>query len=383
MATKPGTVPAIWSPSANYTTGPFIGQPTKVLPGGAVAVDGHRPGAADPTPAEYQNYQQHWETRWIVDWLSQGLATPAANTHIVETDANGRTELIGLDLTDPTDQPLGTWTTAHTGAVAITLTTAGATGFQVNVAGAGAACYDADLSPAGGGLGFTAVDSAASTATAYNCLLQGGGRLCNYLGSGATTQGGLMRLTASNDDTLYLLNSGGGGGAGLRLDVQTPPGVLRTGQIWPDGLNDDLEFVSPSGSQQRLWSSEQGYDITFSETAIAAAAGGTYLSFNFGFVTGKRYIIKYGFDFGRTVGSSRHAIDFFNIGGVYFPTWFAAQLDLFQGGPAQIERSRMKEWVFTSPVTGILLVDLFIGQTAGAGTVQIENGFISVIAALD
>lgn len=381
MATKPGTVPAIWSPSANYTTGPFIGQPTKVLPGGAVAVDGHRPGAADPTPAEYQNYQQHWSTQWIVNWLSQGLATPAANTHIVETDANGRTEIVGLDITDVVDRTVADWQCSNTIVPAMVINTPG-NGIQVEATGGGSAAVTADLT-GGNAIALQALDAPADAATVFSVFMNGNnGSLGNIRSDGTNANGLTIYLSSSPNDTLYLLNAGGNG-APLRLGPQTPPGALSPGQVWVDTLNNDAEFVNPLGSQQRIWSSEQGYDITYSETAIAAAAGVSYLSFNFGFVAGKRYIIKYGFDFGRTVGSSRHAIDFFNIGGVYFPTWFAAQLDLFQGGPAQIEKSRMKEWVFTSPITGILLVDLFIGQTAGAGTVQIESGFISVIAALD
>ena len=380
MATKPGTIPEIWAKSNTYTTGPFVGQPNLSIPAGAVSLDGHRPGAADPTPAEYQNYQQHWGSRWIVDWLADGLAVPGANTHIVETDSDGRTGIIGLDITDVVDRTVSTIVAANTLVPAVILRTDG-NGFQVENAGAGVGCFTADMS-GGSAIGYTAVDGAADAAQLFSVILQGSGGLGSMTCTNAAASGLSMSLTSSSSDTMTLTN--GGTGAPLRLTPQVPPGAPVGGQIWTDTLNDDLEFVSNSGSTQRVWSSEQGYSYTYSETATAQAAGATYLSFAYGFVTGKRYVIRYGFDFGRVLGSTWDAIDYFNVGGIGFPLWFGAQLALFQGGPNEIERSRCKEWEFVSPVTGIFTVDLLIGQSGGGGaTVQIENGFISVLGALD
>lgn len=380
MATKPATVPSIWAPGAVYTTGPFVGLANKVPVAGAVALDGHRPGAADPTPAEYVNDQDNKTTTWIVDWLSQGDTVAAANTHIMETDASGRHECVGLDMTDPVDRTVCTIVGANTFVPVVLVQTSG-NGIQVECQGVGTGCYNADLT-GGSAFGFSAADTVADAATAFSVLMQGNaGGLGTITSSGNAATGLDVSLTASPNDTMVLTN--GGGGAPVRITPQTPPGILIPGQFWPDLLNNDFEGVRPSGVATRFWSSEQGYNYTFSELAVAAAAGASYISFNYGFVLGKTYVIRYGFDFGRTVGSTRHAVDFFNIGGLILPTWFGAQLDLFQGGAAQIEKSRMKEFSFVSPVTAILLVDLFVGSTAGAGTVQIQNGFVSVLGALD
>jgi hypothetical protein len=100
VATKPLTTPEIWASNAVYTTGPFIGQPGKVVPPGATAAEGHRPGANFPTPAEYENSQQNEITTWITDWLALGSSTGAANAHVVETNAAGRTQLQGLTILD-------------------------------------------------------------------------------------------------------------------------------------------------------------------------------------------------------------------------------------------------------------------------------------------
>ena len=380
MATKPGTVPPIWAPSATYTTGPFIGLSNKAVPAGAVGTDGHRPGSANPTPAEYPNYTLHWTTAWVKDWLSQGLAVAAGNTHIVETDANGRTEVVGLDITDAVDRTVADFQCANTAVPAMIINTPG-NGLQVECTGGGTASYTADMT-GGNAIGFQALDAPADAATALSIFLNGNnGGLGTIRSDGTNASGLTVRLTSSPNDTLYLLN--GGNGSPLRSEPQTPPAILLPGQQWPDVLDNDFQGVRPSGARTRFWSSSEGYNTTFSELAVPAAAGATYLSFNYGFVAGKTYIIDYGFDFGRTVGSSRHALDYFNIGGVYFPAWFAAQLDLFQGGAWQIEKSRAKRWVFTSPVTAVMLVDLFVGSTAGAGTVQIANGYINLIGALD
>src|SRR5574338_523344 len=88
MATKPLTTPEIWASNALYATGPFIGSASKVVPPGATAAEGHRPGNLFPTPAEYENSQQNEITTWIVDWLFLGSSAGAADAHIVETNTS-------------------------------------------------------------------------------------------------------------------------------------------------------------------------------------------------------------------------------------------------------------------------------------------------------
>lgn len=88
MATKPLTQPEIWASNALYTTGPFIGSSSKVVPAPAVAAEGHRPGAAFPTPAEYENSQQNRVTA-LCQWVFAGSYSGGADAHIVEVDATG------------------------------------------------------------------------------------------------------------------------------------------------------------------------------------------------------------------------------------------------------------------------------------------------------
>ena len=88
MATKPSSQPAVWASNALYTTGPFIGSSSKVVPPAGIAAEGHRPGAAFPTPAEYENDQQNKITA-LCQWVFAGSSTGAADAHIVEVDADG------------------------------------------------------------------------------------------------------------------------------------------------------------------------------------------------------------------------------------------------------------------------------------------------------
>ena len=380
MAVKPAIVPAIWAPGPLYTTGPFVGLSNKVAVAGAVAVDGHRPGAADPTPAEYVNDQQNKITTWIFDWLSQGSTTASPDTHIMETDVDGRTEVVGLDIADPVDRTVGTWIAANTVVPAVILRTAG-NGFQIEHSGAGTGALAFDMT-SGSGFCITALDTVADAATLFSVLLQGNGGIGSIRATGGSSSGLALELTSSAQPTMTLTN--GGTGVPLRMAPQVPPGVPTAGDIWPDTLNDDLEFVASSGTQQRVWSSEKGYVYAYASTNVSSVANGTQASsFNFGFEGGKTYVIRYGFDFGRTAGSTRDVWDFVNIGGFGFPDWYGVTLELFQGGAFQREKSRSCEFEFVAPFTGVFLVDLNITETGGAGAARVESSWISVTGAID
>lgn len=178
MATKPATIPAVWASNALYTTGPFIGSPSKVVPAAATAAEGHRPGALFPTPAEYENEQQNQITTWIVDWVYLGSSAGAADAHIVETDSTGRATLHGLDVNDTVDETAVNITGVNTVAPTIVATcTTGATVMQVDVgasAGTGLSAVlgvgagiglDVNMTATGlGGVGVNVRADAASTA---------------------------------------------------------------------------------------------------------------------------------------------------------------------------------------------------------------------------
>ncbi len=113
MAVKPLTQPEYWATDAVYTTGPFVGQPQKVVPPSAFAAEGHRPGTAFPTPAEYENSQQHNLTG-LARWVFAGSSAGAADAHPLETNAAGRTAATGLTIVDTVDENAVTISSAAT-----------------------------------------------------------------------------------------------------------------------------------------------------------------------------------------------------------------------------------------------------------------------------
>lgn len=179
MATKPTTLPRQWATLANYDNGPFIGQPMKVDPGVGIAASGHRPGAAFPTPAEYENYQQNKVTALWIPWVNAGSSAGAADAHIVEANSVGRSALVGLNLSDAVDETVlnvvGVNTLAPT--VLVDSTAGGGTafqavidpdsyGFSTNVGnGTGAGVSVSLTSTPSGGSGVSVTGDAASSGT--------------------------------------------------------------------------------------------------------------------------------------------------------------------------------------------------------------------------
>lgn len=142
MATKPLTSPRLWATNALYTTGPFIGQPGKVDPGVGVAAEGHRPGSAFPTPAEFENSQQNRITDWVTNWLRLGTSDPDPDPHVVETGATGRAGLHGLDVINTAGETVVTVTGNNTLAPTVLVTcSTGATLYQADAGTGGGTCY--------------------------------------------------------------------------------------------------------------------------------------------------------------------------------------------------------------------------------------------------
>lgn len=143
MPTKPTTIPEIWASNTLYTTGPFIGDPTKVGPG-AAAQDGDRPGALFPTAAEHNNYQQFHITTWVAKWLYLGTYNPDPDAHIVETDSTGRAGLHGLTVnnTDATETALAVFSAATAPQIAALVTChTGGTAIGASIGNASAAAF--------------------------------------------------------------------------------------------------------------------------------------------------------------------------------------------------------------------------------------------------
>lgn len=93
MPTKPIDV-YTFATNANYSTGPFTGSPTKVIP--TDLGNGFVPGIG--IPAAHHNYLWNISGSWINDWLSQGTSAADLDAHIVETDSTGQTNIAGLVL---------------------------------------------------------------------------------------------------------------------------------------------------------------------------------------------------------------------------------------------------------------------------------------------
>lgn len=170
MATKPTLIPRLWASAGIYATGPFIGSISNSDPGVGIAGEGHRPGAAFPTAAEHENFQQLHLTTWVAEWLSMGSDAGAADAHIVETDAAGRSNLTGLTIVDTVDETAFSVTSANTvlpgsvftcttGAVVISVDmgNAAGTGVTANIGtGAGKGFSSTLIASASGAKGFVA-----------------------------------------------------------------------------------------------------------------------------------------------------------------------------------------------------------------------------------
>lgn len=124
MPTKP-TDTFTWAKLANYTIGPFIGSPTKVLdPTGDT--EGFVPG--EEIVAEYANRPLSITGQWITDWIEQGSNAANLDAHIVETDADGNANVAALNLggTLSTEYPLSvTENTGTLGLACVAITHAG------------------------------------------------------------------------------------------------------------------------------------------------------------------------------------------------------------------------------------------------------------------
>lgn len=213
MPTKPATIPEIWASNTLYTTGPFIGDPTKVGPG-ATAQDGDRPGALFPTAAEHNNYQQYELTTWVATWLYLGTYDPDPDAHIVETDSTGRAGLHGCTInnTDATETALAVFSVATAPQIAclVTCTTGGtaigasignasANAFQTATGtGANATGYHVDMgaTPAGGsGMRVAAVGGTVGPGIRVTHAGSGEGVLVTHSGS---SQGLLVNHSGTN-----------------------------------------------------------------------------------------------------------------------------------------------------------------------------------------
>lgn len=93
MPTKP-SLTYTYATNVNYTAGPFVGSPTKVVP--VDIPNGFIPGQG--VPSAHHNYLWNISGQWISDWLDLGTSAADLDAHIVETDADGKSNLAALEL---------------------------------------------------------------------------------------------------------------------------------------------------------------------------------------------------------------------------------------------------------------------------------------------
>lgn len=90
MATKPATT-FTHATDANFTGGPAIGNPTKIIP--PTPAQGLVPGTGGAS--EFVNWLFNVIGQWL-GWLNSGSSAAGEDAHIVETDSTGQTNVAGV-----------------------------------------------------------------------------------------------------------------------------------------------------------------------------------------------------------------------------------------------------------------------------------------------
>ena len=106
-----------------YSTGPFIGSNTKVIPPGT---EGFIPGTG--IVAEWNNYLFNITGDWITNWLVLGSNAAGLDAHIVESDASGFTNIASGTFGGTAAASPGLVVTENSGATANSATIGNASG---------------------------------------------------------------------------------------------------------------------------------------------------------------------------------------------------------------------------------------------------------------
>jgi hypothetical protein len=382
MAVKPPVTTPIWAPNAVYDAGPavVIGKATKVAPFGDWQDNGHIPGVPFATPGSVQNYSQNAVTRWVAEWVEQGQAGPAADTHIVETDSDGRTGLIGLDLSDSVSRTIANWS-ANNGAGIFAFT-------MVVGSGGGISCFGQGLGPSyrssklagSSGAGFAAVDSTTSSGHGISLNLQGSGRAVNIVSTGLNTGG--VRAETINQPAL--IADVVGNAASIRMVPKAPPVPSVAGDTFISAIDNTLNYYDATNTERKVWATQSGLvrQVFTSVPVFGFVPPLNVINQPFPFVGGKRYTVTAVMQIGRQGGSTRVPELAFSIGPNGAPDE-GQYVRLFQDGFNFIERSAVFTWDFLCPLSGVYNVRLGLFAGIGAGSVNLGRCTVSILGAFD
>lgn len=268
MPTKPLNEPEIWALNALYTTGPFIGSASKVVPPGATAAEGHRPGNLFPTPAEYENSQQNRITA-LCQWVFDGTFDPDPDAHIVETNSAGRASLAGLDVDDLVNETAVVITGNAVVAPAVTITnTTGGSALACNIGNSNAGCISASVGNLAG-IGL-AVDLTGTQLTGYGVAVYG---------DAATDASGFYVTQAGNGIGVEISCAGSGrgidlttSGSGIGLSINTSAGTATACSI--TGNSSATAVVVAAGAGRAAINATAGSNAS---AAVIANGNGTSL----------------------------------------------------------------------------------------------------------
>lgn len=247
MPTKPVTS-YTFSTDLNYSSGPAIGQPTKVAPTGAA--QGFVPG--DGIEAESPDYMFNINGEWVTDWLIQGTSVADDDAHLVETDSNGRVSAslatFGAHATD--GGPSVTMNAPTLGGSALNLTGDGST-FAAIMNNPGGALATLRITHTGTGVCLDCLavgtDNGAilgtGTGTGTGVTGQGGGTGDGVAGTGGVTSGAGVRGTAGATSATGVIGIGANGASSFGVDGQAG----NVGAAGLRGLSDAAATSSGKG----------------------------------------------------------------------------------------------------------------------------------------
>lgn len=342
MATKPGTTFQL-ATNVNYDTGPFNGSATK-LPASDVA-NGFIPG--EEILAENHNYYLHWAGEWITNWVDLGTSAPDEDAHIVETDAEGASQIAQVVIgglsgaTAHGGHNLLVQGDDHDAAVRIT---GGATQSSLEVSG-GAAAPTALVEHTFGG-----------TALSVESLLDG--RALEVAGNPTSPQFAAMRLHPQDDD----------------------PTTQANGDLLYNGTTEEFRATTTAGAWRSLWASPLGHHRAYNDARVQqnttsdtpVAVTGASITLPRSGIVMVRAVAEIGHD---NVQNMRvRLFDATNL------VEILARTILCQfGSGAATERDIVLEEQYAIPSSGLTNIQLqFDRGAAGVGTAYIRNASILI-----